>query len=502
LDGRLTRRRLLAGAASIAGLGALAACTSSSTGSGAAAKTAAAGGGSGSSDHFDVVIVGAGLAGLTAARRLTQQGKSVVVLEARDRVGGRTLNHQVAPGVVTEVGGQFVGPTQDRILALAKEVGVGVFDTYNDGSNVLLLDGRRSVYPSSGLPQGPGVTEEAVSTVSAIDAMAKQVPIDAPWTAAKAKEWDSQTLETWVSGQVKTPQVRALVDTAVKALWGAEARDVSLLYALWYTACAGNASTPGSFLRLITTQGGAQAQRFVGGSQRVSLEVAKQLGDKVRLSKPVRSIEQGSSQVVVSGDGFSVTGGRVIVAVPPALVAQLQFTPDMPTLRTQLMQHLPHGSLLKAEAVYPTPFWRGQHLSGQIVSDTGIARSTFDNSPPAAKPGIMMGFIGGDEARAWADKPADDRKARVLEDYAAAFGSAASSPTDYIEKDWATEEWTRGCPTAYYPPGVLLDFGTAMRPAVGRVHWAGTETATYWAGYMDGAVRSGERAAREVTAAS
>ena len=247
LDGRLTRRRLLAGAAGVAGLAALAACTSNTTGAGlgSGSQPSTSGTGGGSSDRFDVVIVGAGLAGLTAARRLTQQGKSVVVLEARDRVGGRTLNHQVAPGVVTEVGGQFVGPTQDRILALAREVGVGTFDTYNAGSNVLLLGGKRTLYPSSGLPQGPGVTEEAVSTVSAIDAMAKQVPIDAPWTAAKAKEWDSQTLATWVAGQVKTPQVRALVDTAVKALWGAETRDVSLLYALWYTACAGDANTPG-----------------------------------------------------------------------------------------------------------------------------------------------------------------------------------------------------------------------------------------------------------------
>ena len=502
-NGGLTRRRLFAGAAGVAGLAALGACTSSSTGSAAAAKTTAAGSGSGSSDHFDVVIVGAGLAGLTAARRLTAAGRSVVVLEARDRVGGRTLNHQVTNDVITEMGGQFVGPTQDRILALAKEVGVGTFDTYNAGSNVLLLGGRRTLYPSSGLPNDPRVASEIANILTAIDAMAKQVPVDAPWSAAKAEQWDSQTLETWLTGQVDTPAARALVDTAVKALWGAEARDVSLLYALWYTASAGDEKTPGSFARLVTTQGGAQAQRFVGGSQRVSLEVAKQLGDRVRLSSPVRTIEQGSSQVVVSGNGYSVTGKRVIVAVPPALVAALEFSPGMSALRTQLMQRMPHGSLMKCEAVYDKPFWRDQHLSGQIVSDQGLARSTFDNSPPTNgnRPGIMMGFVGGNEARAWADKPAADRKARVIADFTAAFGSTASKPTDYVEKDWATEEWTRGCPTAYCPPGVLLDFGTAMRPAFGRVHWAGTETATYWAGYMDGAVRSGERAAQEVMAA-
>jgi monoamine oxidase len=495
---------LLAGAAGVAGLAALAACTSNTTGagSGSGSQPSASGAGGGTSDRFDVVIVGAGLAGLTAARRLTAAGRSVVVLEARDRVGGRTLNHQVTAGVVTEMGAEFVGPTQDRILALAKEVGVGTFDTYNAGSNVLLLGGKRTLYPASGLPNDPRVAAEISNIITAIDGMAKTVSVDAPWTAAKAAQWDSQTLETWLTGYVSTPAARALVDTAVKALWGAEARDVSLLYALWYTACAGDENTPGSFARLVTTQGGAQAQRFVGGSQLVSLEVAKQLGDRVRLSSPVRTIEQGNSQVVVSGDGFSVTGTRVIVAVPPALVAALEFTPNMPPLRTQLMQHMPQGSLMKAEAVYDRPFWRDQKLSGQIVSDTGLARSTFDNSPPTngSRPGIVMGFVGGDEARAWGGKPASERKTKVIADFTAAFGAAAASPIDYIEKDWATEEWTRGCPTAYCPPGVLLDFGSALRPAVGRVHWAGTETATYWAGYMDGAVRSGERAAQEVMA--
>jgi monoamine oxidase len=494
---------LLASAAGVAGLAALAACTDSTTGSGPAKKATGSGSAGGSSERVDVVIVGAGLAGLTAARRLTAAGRSVVVLEARDRVGGRTLNHEVANGVVTEMGAEFVGPTQDRILTLAKEVGVDTFDTYNAGSNVLLLGGQRTLYPATGLPNDPRVAAEVASTVTAIDSMAKQVPVDAPWTASKAEQWDSQTLETWIAGQVTTPAARALVDTAVKALWGAEARDVSLLYALWYTACAGDEKTPGSFARLVTTQGGAQAQRFVGGTQRVSLEVARQLGDRVRLSSPVRSIEQGSSQVIVSGDGFSVTANRAIVTVPPALVAAIEFTPDLPAQRAQLLQRMPQGTLMKCEAVYDRPFWRDQHLSGQIVSDRGLARSTFDNSPPSngGRPGIMMGFVGGDEARAWGGKPVADRKKQVLADFTAAFGSPAASPTDYFEKDWSQEKWTRGCPTAYCPPGVLLDFGAALRPAVGRVHWAGTETATYWAGYMDGAVRSGERAAQEVVAA-
>lgn len=446
----------------------------------------------------DFAIVGAGLAGLTAARELVRRGRSVVVLEARDRVGGRVLNHSLGDGVITEVGGQYIGPTMDRIAALAHELGVNTFKTYNAGSNVLLLDGKLSRYPATGLPTDPSVSGDLLRLIAALDALAKTIPVDEPWTAPRAEEFDSQTLETFVSGVIHNSGARTLVDVAVKAIWGAEARDLSLLFVLWYTAVAGNETTPGSFLRFVTTDGGTQESRFVGGSQLIAIEAAKQLGDRVVLSTPVRRIAQTDRGVTVTSDRLTVTARRVIVAIPPAVSAGIEWSPLLPARRAQLLQRSPQGSIIKAEAVYDKPFWRDAKLSGQAVADQGIARSTFDNSPPSGSPGILFGFVGGVEARNWDESTPSARRDAVLRNFASFFGPQALKPTDFVEQNFSNEEWTRGCPVAYYPTGVLLDYGTAIREPVGRIHWAGAETSTYWNGYMDGAVRSGERVATEV----
>ncbi|HSP39634.1 MAG TPA: flavin monoamine oxidase family protein [Frankiaceae bacterium] len=502
-----SRRNVLLAGLTTAGV---AACSSdkpkAAPAPGAAAAAAPGAATSGFDKTADVAIVGAGLAGLTAARELVRRGKSAVVLEARDRVGGRILNHDLGNGAITEVGAQYIGPTQDRILALAKAVGVDTFLTYNEGANVLLLNGKRTTYPATGIPTDPSISASLVKTLSDLGAMAKTVPVDKPWTAPRAAEWDAQTLQTFLLASDQNPGARAIIDAAVKSIWGAEAGDLSLLYALFYTAAAGNETTPGSFLRLVTTAGGTQESRFVGGSQRVALEVAKALGDRVVLSAPVRRIEQTDSGVVVTSDAGRVRAGRVIVAVPPSLTAGISWSPILPPKRAQLAQRTPQGTLVKAEAIYDRPFWRDAKLSGQAVADRGLARSTFDNSPPNVSapgggPAVLFGFVAGREARAWSDMPADQRRDRVLGEFVTYFGPDAAKPRDFVEKDWSTEEWTRGCPVAFLPPGVMLEYGQALREPVGRVHWAGTETSTYWFGYMDGAVRSGERAAAEVVSA-
>ena len=474
----------------------LAACSDSTTGPADATAQAAT-----LERTADFVIVGAGLAGLTAARNLVSQGRTVVVLEARDRVGGRLLNHSLPGGAVTELGGEYIGPTQDRIAALAKDVGVDTFKTYNEGSNLLLLDGKVSRYPAAGLPTDPAVASDIIRLIGLIDGLAKTVPVDTPWTAPRAEEFDGQTLQTFLDANVRNRGTLALTGAATKTIWGAEARDISLLYALAYVAGAGNAGTPGSFARLITTAGGAQESRFVGGSQQVAIELAKRLGDRVVLSTPVRRIAQTDRGVTVTSDKVTVTAGRAIVAIPPAVSAFIDWSPLLPARRAQLIQRTPPGSLIKAEAIYDRPFWRDARLSGQVIADTGLTRATFDNSPPEGSPGIVFGFVGGTEARTWNDQPPAARRDEFLEQLSTFFGSEARKPADFIEKSWADEEWTRGCPVAVLAPGVLSDFGTALREPVGRIHWAGTETATYWNGYMDGAVSSGERVCAEVIAA-
>jgi monoamine oxidase len=215
----------------------------------------------------------------------------------------------------------------------------------------------------------------------------------------------------------------------------------------------------------------------------------------------VRRIQQSSSGVTVVSDSVTVTGQHVIVAIPPTLAARIQYDPPLPALRDQLTQHMPQGTLMKFEAIYDRPFWRSKGLTGQVVSENGPIKVTFDSSPRDGRPGIMMGFIGGHEARVWQGRPASERRAAALQNLANYFGNEALSPREVVEFNWSTEVWNRGCPVAVLGPGTLIDFGTALRKPVGRIHWAGTETSTYWNGYMDGAVRSGERAANEALSA-
>jgi monoamine oxidase len=445
----------------------------------------------------DVAVVGAGLAGLTTARALAKAGRDVVVLEARDRVGGRTLNHSIGAGKISEVGGEYVGPTQDRILALAKAVGVGTFSTYNEGANLLILGGRRSTYPATALSDDPDF-QAGVQALLKLDAMAAEVPVAAPWRSKRAAEWDRTTLGAFRDAQASTPGARALIDVASRALWGAEPDQLSLLYAAWYTAAAGNEKNKGSMVRLLSVPGGAQESRFVGGSQRVSIEVAKKLGSRVRLKTPVRGIERVRGGVRVIGDGVEVHARRVVLAVPPVLAQRMAFSPVLPSGKRALWRAAKPGVLLKWEAVYDRPFWRDAGLSGQVVSENGPANTTFDNSPPDGTPGVMFGFVGGREALTNRSVGAAAHRERLIANLVSYFGDEARNVKTFIEGDWTAEAWTRGCPVAHYGTNKLRTLGPALRTPVGRIHFAGTETATFWNGYMDGAVRSGERAAREV----
>jgi monoamine oxidase len=439
----------------------------------------------------DAVVVGAGLAGLAAARELRAADADVIVLEARDRVGGRTLNEPIGDGNVVEIGAQWVGPTQDRLYALIDELGLETFPTWTKGKSLFEREGRVRTYSGTIPPAYPAGLVEVGLAMRRLNRMAAEVPLGAPWTAREAERWDAETFETWMRRNIRTQAARDILRLAIIGVWAVEPRDVSLLHVLFYIGSAGT-------LELLTdAEGGAQQDRVVGGTQLISLRMAQELGEGLmELSNPVRRIEWGRDGVVVHGDRLDVRGARVIVAAPPTLAGRIAWDPPLPALRDGLSQRMAQGSVVKCMAIYERPFWRELGLSGALTSVTGPVSVGFDNSPPDGSPGVLLGFLEGRAARAAADLTRPERRELVAECFGRIFGPEAAEPIDYVDRAWGAEEWSRGCYGGFMPPGAWTSVGPALRRPTGPIHWAGTETALVWNGYMEGAVRSGEDAAR------
>jgi monoamine oxidase len=445
--------------------------------------------------EVDVVVVGAGLAGLTVARQLAGAGQEVVVLEARGRVGGRVLNRELGDGTVVEVGGQWIGPTQLRMEKLVADLGLETFPTYSTGELILRFGEQTARYRGTIPRTSPLVLADMAQAQTRLDRLARRVPLEAPWAADRAEDWDAETFATWIRRNVRTRNARELFNLYAAAVFAAEPSDFSLLHALFYTHSGGGID------RVAGTRGGAQQDRFVGGSQLVPIRLAERLGERVRLGAPVRRIEHRDAGVTVLAEGVLVSARHVVVAVPPTLAARIVYEPALPAFRDQLTQRLPAGSVIKCNVVYDAPFWRDEGLTGQANGDRGPVKVTFDNSPPSGSPGILLGFLEGEHARRLNRVSPAQRRQAVIGSLVDFFGPRARQTVDYVELDWSEEEWTRGCYGAHFPTGVWTQYGPALRAPVGRVHWAGAETATVWSGYMDGAVQSGERAAAEILAA-
>lgn len=444
----------------------------------------------------DAVVVGAGLAGLTAARQLEAAGASVLVVEANDRVGGRTMTRRVC-GVPLEMGGQWIGPAQRRINALARELGVGIFPTEVPGRTVFHEGGRRSEYEEGDeVPfADPDAASEVREVFEALSRLAADVRPDAPWTAKRAREWDGQTLETWKLGQTRSAGARFYFDLAIESLYACEPRDVSLLSVL------SDVASSGVFGGLFEIEVSAEEHRLVGGAQELSERMARGLEGRVVLGSPVRRISQDGEGVLVESDAVSVEAEAVVVTVPPALRGRIEYVPALPPVHDGLSQRMPMGAVIKCSAIYDAPFWREAGLNGRAESDTGPCKVTCDNSFPDGDAGVLTGFVLGSDARRWEGRPAGERKRAVLECFARFFGREALYPRGYAECDWGAEPYARGGYAGVAAPGFFLDHGPALREPLGRVHWAGTETAARWNGYMDGAVESGHRAARGVLSA-
>jgi monoamine oxidase len=440
----------------------------------------------------DVAIVGAGLAGLWAATKLAGAGVSVVVLEARERVGGRTLTRPLGRTAI-DLGAQFIGPAHHGLARLASELGVETHATYLQGRKVLERGGAVSTYGGAIPRLSPLALVELHLAIRKLDSMAATVPLDRPAEAPRAVELDGRSVEEWKRRRLWTGGARDMIDAAVRAVFGAEPAELSLLYFLHYVRAGGG---------MMSLTDEAQRAYFVGGSQQISERLAARLGDRVLLNAPVRAIRQDAEGVTVRSGGGTVRARRAVVAVPPALAQRVVFDPGLPALRDQLMQRMPMGATIKCVATYERPFWRERGLSGEGVSADGPVTATFDDTSADGSQPALLGFVVGDAARRWGRLPEAERREAAARAFTRLFGPEAAHPTGVADFDWAAEEWTRGCPVGLMAPGTVVPYAGALREPVGRIHWAGTETATEWNGYMEGALQSADRVVGEVLAQS
>lgn len=445
------------------------------------------------SEQLDTIIVGGGFSGLAAASILHKANKKFILLEARERLGGRTHTKHFEDGKYVDLGGQWIGPTQDRMYQLAKEYGVSWYETYNEGKNI--LDLNKTIRTYTGLI--PKIDVASLINIDyllkKLERLAKQVPLESPWSAHKASEWDRISLEEFVRKHSYTSSCYKVVRAGLETVYACELNEVSLLHALFYIHSGTNLNN------LLSINDGAQQHRIKGGMQLLAERIAEPFAAAVNFNCPVKRVIQHDDGVTVEGDDFSFKAKEVIIAIPPVLIVVIDFTPALPLHKTQLIQKLSMGIVGKVLGVYEKPFWRDLGFSGQVVSDEHAPFQTlFDSSPADGSYGVLLAFCIADRARDFFSKDANARKKIAMNSFSKYFGETAAKPIEYIDHCWADEAWSKGCYAAYYPTGAWTNFTNTLSQPTGRIHWAGTETSSVWYGYIEGAVRAGERAANEI----
>uniref|UniRef100_A0A8C2JGY3 Amine oxidase n=1 Tax=Cyprinus carpio TaxID=7962 RepID=A0A8C2JGY3_CYPCA len=394
-----------------------------------------------------------------AAKLLVESGLNPVLLEARNRVGGRTYTVQNKETKWVDLGGAYIGPTQNRILRIAKQYGVKTYKVNEEESLVHYVKGKSYAFKGPFPPVwNPLAYLDYNNLWRTMDKMGMEIPKEAPWRAPHAEEWDKMTMHQLFDQICWTRAAHRFATLFVNVNVTSEPHEVSALWFLWYIKQCGGT------MRIFSTTNGGQERKFAGGASQISEAMAKELGDRVKLGRAVYGIDQTGDLVEVKTVNEEIYKAKyVILAIPPGLNLKIHFNPELPPLRNQLIHRVPMGSVIKCMVYYKENFWRKKGYCGSMVieeEEAPISLTLDDTKPDGSVP-----------------------------------------PVHYEEKNWCEEEYSGGCYTACFPPGIMTQYGRVLREPVGRLYFAGTETATEWSGYMEGAVQAGERASREILCA-
>jgi putrescine oxidase len=438
----------------------------------------------------DVVVVGAGPAGLMAARRLQAAGRSVAVLEARDRVGGRTFSDEVE-GAFLEIGGQWVSPDQTVLIGLLGELGMQTYPRYRDGESLYRTpEGQVVRYTGARFPVSGKTAAEMDRLVQVMEELVEQIGCAEPWAHPRARELDTLSFAHWLRQESADEEACQNISLFIAGgMLTKPAHAFSTLQAVLMAASAGSFSH-------LTDEDFILDRRVVGGMQSVSQAMAADL--EVHLSSPVHTLRRDDDGVTAVSAGVTVRARHAVVAVPPNLYTRIGFEPPLPRRQHQLHQHLSLGLVIKVHAVYETPFWREQGLSGTCFGATALVQEVYDNTNHEDPRGTLVGFVSDERADALYELPEQERREAVLASVAEYLGPRALEPVVYYESDWASEEWTRGAYAASYDLGGLSRFGRHQATPVGRIHWACSDIAAEGYQHVDGALRSGSAAAAAV----